>query len=208
MGWVASLVGDLRWLTVDEHFECGRDWTLSQWVHHFSGSPCSMLKRIKKICNSPFANICSQWATSPVLQQFASPVVCYICGHISPSLQAHSVHNSSSHGIKSKFRRYVDGTHCRICLCQFWTRERCLNHVRYRSKICQANTLMRGPVLSQEESDALDRECCAENQLLHSAGKRRHFVDFPVIRLIGPLLLVLTLRHSGHHPLGFGYNYH
>ncbi len=68
--------------------------------------------------------------------------------------------------------------------------------------------LMRGPALSQEESDALDRLCCPDNVTLHKAGKRRHFADLPCVRLHGPILPVIALRQGGHHPLGFGHNYY
>ena len=68
--------------------------------------------------------------------------------------------------------------------------------------------LMRGPVLTQEESDALDSIDCPSNVLLHRAGKRRHFAEFPCVRLHGPILPILTIRQSSHHPLGFGHNYH
>ena len=137
----------------------------------------------------------------------ADPVTCDICGHISKSSQSHSVHMCSKHGVKSRFRRYVDGHVCRICLRNFWTRERCLNHVRYRSVICKSNTLMRGPVISNEEADSLDQMDCSEHSRLYALGKRRCNADLPCIQNQGPLLPIITIHSSSHHRLGFGHNY-
>ena len=124
------------------------------------------------------------------------------------SLQAHSVHLASSHSFKSKLRKYVDGHTCRICLKNFWTRERCPNHVRYRSQVCYANALMRGPVLSQEEADELDSIDCLEHQKLYAVGRRRHKAVLPCVQMPGPLLPVIPICASSHHPLGLGHNYY
>mgnify|MGYP006893448882 CR=1 FL=1 len=88
-------------------------------------------------------------------------------------------------------------------------RERCLNHVRYRSNICLSNVKLRGPLLSDAEANALDDDCRDENVILHRAGKRRHHVVSPSIRLQGPLLPIFLLEghESNHHPLGRGHNY-
>ena len=66
-------------------------------------------------------------------------------GSQSKSYQAHCLHSFSKHGFKSLLRKYVLLTHCLVCLREFHTRENCLNHIRYRSKICRSNLLMRGP---------------------------------------------------------------
>jgi len=205
-GWVSSLKSDLFWLSSAEAFSSCGSFSVTQWVAFLAAAPGRYLKQIKAFCKSPFANICTQWATSSVLKQYSSPIVCYICGKESNSLQAHSVHLSSSHNIKSKFRRYVDGATCRVCLRNFSSRECCLNHVRYRSKVCYANALMRGPVLTIEEADALDQQERSEYQALHRAGKRRHVASVPCMQAHGPLLPIITLRHSEHHPLGYGHN--
>ena len=107
--------------------------------------------------------------------------------------------------IHSEFRRYVPFTYCVICLREFWSRERCLNHVK-KSKVCKFNLLMQEPLLSQEQADSLDQECSARNGQLHAAGRRRHATDLSAIRLQGPLLPILLSESmvSPHHPLGGG----
>ena len=72
-----------------------------------------------------------------------------------------------------------------------------------------ANSLLRGPLLTTEEANALDDECKALNRSLYSAGKRRHHVSTPAVQLAGPLLPIVVddAKYSKHHPLGRGHNY-
>ena len=96
-----------------------------------------------------------------------------------------------------------------MCLKEFWTRERVLNHIKYRSKVCRLNLHLRGPCLSEQEADALDFACASSNVDLYRQGRRRHHVSKPSIRLPGPLLAVVLPEDllSEHHPLGVGRNY-
>ena len=106
-------------------------------------------------------------------------------------------------------RQFVAGTFCPVCLRQFWTRERVVNHVRYRSRVCKANLLLLGPCLSVEEADALDVSENGANLVLQRKGRRRHHAEQPVSRLQGPLRTVFSLPgcHSEYHALGKGHNY-
>ena len=208
-GWVCAIASDLKWLCQAEPFVSCVGFSVEQWADHVLAGPRAFIGAVRKFCKSPYANIVTQWATCPELKVLANPITCEVCGHISRSAQSHALHLSSKHGIKSKFRRYVDGSVCKVCLVQFWSRERCLNHIRYRSVVCKANHLFRGPVLSLDEAKSLDLEACTVNRKLHASGKRRHNVpaDEPCVRLSGPLLPIITARSSSHHPLGFGANY-
>jgi len=204
-GWASSLASDLRWLCTSTKFAECTGWDISQWAEYVQAHPKVSAKQISAFCKSPFANICAQWAVSPVLQAFAQPIACTACGRISKSSQAHSVHMFRSHGIKCMFRRYIPHTHCLVCLREFWSRERCLNHAK-KSKVCRSNLLLLGPCLSQEEADALDQDCKVRNRELHAAGRRRHATDLSSVRLQGPLqpIIVLESHVSSHHPLGVG----
>ena len=186
-------------------FETCIDWDLPRWVTYVQTYPKASVQQVRDYCKSPFANICAQWAVTPALQVFSQPVCCSICGKVSKSSQAHALHMFRGHGVKCKFRRYVPFTHCVICLREFWSRERCLNHVK-KSKVCKFNLLMQEPLLSQEQADSLDQECSARNRQLHAAGRRRHATDLSAIRLQGPLLPILLSESmvSPHHPLGVG----
>ena len=180
-------------------------WDLSRWVEYITVSPRTSAKQFKAYCKSPFANICIQWAVSNVLLAFAAPIECSICGRLSKSSQAHAVHTFTKHGIKCRFRLYVPFTHCLVCLREFWSRERCLNHVK-KSKVCKYNLILRGPCLSQDEADSLDQDDRMRNRQLHLVGRRRHAVDNAAVRLPGPLepIILLESQISSHHPLGCG----
>jgi hypothetical protein len=205
-GWISSVNGDLKWLASSGEFASCSNFDCSQWLEYIAEDCSSVLRRIRTYCKSPFANIVTRWADSDVLRVFASPMVCYICGHVSKSLQAHSVHLSSKHQIKCKFRRYVDGNTCQVCLVNFGTRERCLNHVRYRSNVCRINYVMRGPSLTNDEAIALDSKDHEANRVLYSQCKRRHQAGSPCLQSLGPFLPILVERPSMHHHLGVGHN--
>ena len=89
-GWVWSLRQDLSWLKActAEFSECLAE-SLGSWVELVKADPKSFLKRVGKVCKSPFANIVTQWATTPVLEAFARPIRCMLCNTISRSYQAH-----------------------------------------------------------------------------------------------------------------------
>ncbi len=103
----------------------------------------------------------------------------------------------------------MDTTFCPICLVQFHTRVRCVNHVRFRSQICRINLALKGPIICEVEANKLD-ECDRElNRDLARNGKKSCHASSPAVRLPGPLeaLLVSQDTYSSHHPLGFGRNY-
>ena len=83
-----------------------------------------------------------------------------------------------------------------------------INHIRYRSQVCKANLLLRGPCLSEDEADALDGHEHGAHVSLQKKGKRRHHAELPVIRLQGPLCTVFSMLgcYSEHSVLGVGHN--
>ena len=188
-----------------EDFESFSGYSVAQWYNKLSESPKLFLRKIKRFCKTPFANMVSSWAQSESLKIMSAPLVCYFCGNVSSSFQAHSVHLASSHGIKCKFRKYVDGPVCRVCLKNFDTRDRCLNHAK-KSLVCKLNLLCRGPCIDEEEAKRLDDLDKSHNVSLYRRGRRSNFAEFPVIQCHGPLLPVIQSRPSTHHVLGFGYN--
>jgi hypothetical protein len=114
-----------------------------------------------------------------------------------------------AHGSRNPLCVYVSSTHCCVCLKEFHTRERALNHVRYRSATCRANLLLRGPVITVDEANALDESMRVHNRALSKEGKRRHTASKPAVQLCGPLLPIVTSGEvRGHyHPLGRGHSY-
>ena len=100
-------------------------------------------------------------------------------------------------------------TFCPVCLKQFWSRERVVNHIRYRSKVCLANLKLRGPCLTTLEADELDVVEHGAHAKLARSGLRSHHASIPAVQLAGPLQSVFAIpgTESLHHALGRGHNY-
>jgi len=208
--WCEALLADLRWLALCSDFGLAVDSDFDTWCGEVRCSPTKFVTRVRKFCKTPFANITDQWAISPTLQSFAAPLACCYCDKSFSSKQSLALHAFKAHGIKSALRIYIDDvTYCSICLREFWSRERVLNHVKYRSAVCRTNLRLRGPVITADRADEIDSKYRAEHALLARKGRRRHHMDRPSIRLLGPLLPIVLLdgQESSHHPLGRGHTY-
>ena len=161
-----------------------------------------------KTCSLSIANVVTQWARSPAIATLGETHECEMCGNAFRTKQALAVHRFKTHGSKSIERQYLPGTQCPICLVEFWTRERVINHVRYRSKVCRENLLVRLPELSQQQADHLDEFEQETFRKMQACGNRRHKAIEPCIQASGPLLLIVLDpdRVSAHHPLGKGHS--
>ena len=134
------------------------------------------------------------------------------CVRLPLEVQAGAVasHKHAKHGIKRPERLCIDGTHCPICLREFWARERVIVHVAEKSAVCRLNLLLQGPVLSQEQADHLDSlEVQGRISDNRRAGLRRARAQEPCVRLPGPLVNIIPLgeTHGARHPLGHGHQW-
>ena len=168
-----------------------------------------MNKETKKFARTRFANISPIDEVAKPCAQDGCSFECDLCEYSCSTFQRLSLHKFKRHGIKNIWRLYVGSfTHCNVCLKQFWTRERLLNHVRYRSKICKHNLQLRGPVCDIETAEALDSADAETNADLYRKGLRRHNVDDPVVQLSGPVLPIVPIDCfvQSKHRLGNGHN--
>ena len=92
----------------------------------------------------------------------------------------------------------------------FHTRERLLEHLKYKGKICRKYTFLLGYCMTEEEADTIDVSLRPANVELARMGKRRHHVDKWCKRLQGPIIpIILDPQYmSNHHPFGRGYNHY
>ncbi len=72
------------------------------------------------------------------------------------------------------------------CLVHFHTRIRLLNHIRYKSKPCQAMYSAWGPCMSAEQADAIEADLRSDNRQLYVEGRRTHHARLMAYRLPGP----------------------
>ena len=202
--WVEAVSHDMSVVSgVDAKYSC----ELSKLCQCFQnlGSP----KPFKKLLISPILSM-----DVPPEKELKAPdqdFQCYICNKQFYSLQSFSLHQFKAHGIRNLCRQYVAGSVCPLCLVNFHTRERLLNHVRYRSIICRKYVMKGPPPLSMEEADQLDADDRLKMRQLRSAGNRKHSAtrdDGVCHRAHGPLLHNIDVPNpSTHHPFGKGRNY-
>ena len=146
-GWTASVMSDLKWLQLDPSFESGKDFAIGEWIDYVGQYHKQFKKLIMKFSRTRIANVAPVKSDQAELTLGESLFTCSSCSYQTNTNQKLSLHLFKSHGIKNMWRHYIgDRIHCSVCLKLFWTRERLLNHVRYRSKICKYNLLLRGPI--------------------------------------------------------------
>ena len=170
------------------------------------GSPS---KAIKKVMYSPIFR--ADVPLKPAKVQSALSFQCHMCSRCFPSNQTRALHLFKVHGVKSDVRLRIDTTHCPVCMLQFHTRERVLNHVKFRSKVCRTYICDGPPILTVEMADALDMQEQESNRKRAACGVRRHKLtkeSGPCFRMPGPLISINVSAPSDHHTLGRGRNYH
>jgi len=219
-GWTHSLLGDLRWLSLCPKFEtiAGQlgDNSVNTdiydcWFAYARDNHKFMSREVKKFARTRIANIPPLDDGKAGMTNLAcdSNHECEICNLSFDTFQKMCLHKFKKHGVKNIWRLYIGSfTHCPVCLRQFWSRERLLNHVRYRSKVCKYNLQMRGPVCDAITADELDTAEADANAILYRGGKRRHVVIDPVMQLSGPVMPILQIGAvQTSHRLGNGHNY-
>jgi hypothetical protein len=209
-GWTASIVSDLKWLQLDPAFDSGKEFSIEEWMNYICEYPKRFKQLTMKFSKTRIANLSDDKAEKVEATPGGCMLSCSLCSYQASTTQKLSLHLFKHHSIRNLWRHYI-GTrvHCSVCLKLFWTRERLLNHIRYRSKVCKHNLLLRGPICSEEESLAIDNDCLDAHQKLQSESKRRHHVEEPVLQLSGPLqfqVLLMCTDTTNQHRLGNGHN--
>jgi len=208
--WASTVISDLRWLASFAKFQRCHDLSMEAWIHVVRTEGKAFKREVIAICRSDFANVVTMWARSDAQSKGGGSFFCGQCTKALNTYQALCLHKFKAHGIKCIERLYVEGTRCTICLTEFWTRERVLNHIKYRSQVCRENLLMLPPVITHERADELDAEEMAYISELCRKGKRRHFAAEPCLRAHGPFRPNIVCDPdvaSSHHPFGRGRNY-
>lgn len=206
-GWTGEIISDFRWLLLGKAIDGAE--TVNDCLSFLEDRPKDFGRIVKKYSHQKFANLDAYQAEPSLHAPVMELCPCITCGKTFPNKQTLSLHMFKVHNQKDPCRLYLPkGTlHCPVCLVFFHSRERVLNHVRYRSQICRSN-LVYMPKMTENEADEIDHElACANRELIHQ-GKRRHTADRPAIQMAGPIKLHIQPSHpSPHHPLGRGHRY-
>ena len=207
-GWVHAVLDNIEWVSFANGNTPNEGMTVNDLIVSIRGDYSSFRKGLRKACKSKLASLHS--CDYPSDAKPSLGMIEYItCGLLFPSAQQLALHMFKAHGVKSILRRYVCTTHCTVCMKEFHTRERHLNHLRYRSQICKLSLLLHPPLICEEEAVEADSVQCDVNCTLQKQGKRRHHAASPCVQLCGPLqyIPVDPSTASNHHPLGRGHNY-
>jgi hypothetical protein len=208
--WGEEVQRDLKWLELDPAFTSCKMFSFAQWQSAIIENPKAFKKRVNKYARTRIANVPNhESVTKNDGTKSGTDLSCVYCEYQCMTLQQLNLHMFKKHQVKNMWRHYVgDLTYCRICMKQFHTRERLLNHVRYKSKVCRVNMLLHGPICDEINSTEHDQQCTEANVLLQQQSRRRaHAVD-PVVQLTGPSMILGVDEHqSGQRRLGNGHNY-
>ena len=111
------------------------------------------------------------------------------CHSIFASWQQLQLHMFSKHGYLHPAHMLTQDTHCSICLTQFHTRTRLLEHLQYKGKRfkCFLTLCSAGPSISYERARELNKIEAISNTALAHKGLRRSYAAKLAHRTPGPL---------------------
>ena len=116
------------------------------------------------------------------------PCICQDCGKHLSSAQQLNLHRFRKHGWLHPAHTLVNDVLCRICLTDFHTRTRLLEHVMYKGKKhrCLQRLQICGEVISYQEALELNTVEAQNNILLYRSGHKRLHAAKPAHRFVDP----------------------
>ena len=136
-GWIDEVQRNFLWLKrVDR--ACTTSFLdevshLYDWVPLVKLRPQWWKKKVKEICQSPFANAVAAEDSIRLLPASACVADVYRCSEcpcVFSSWQKTRLHEFKVHGIGIEARKYIDGSHsCPACLSRFRTRTQAVRHL-------------------------------------------------------------------------------
>ena len=117
------------------------------------------------------------------------PCICQDCGKSMNSIQQLNLHRFRKHGWLHPAHTLVDNVFCRICLTNFHTRTRLLEHIMYKGRKhrCLHRLQMCGEVISYQRALELNAIEAQDNILLYRSGHKRSYATKPAHHVCGLL---------------------
>ncbi len=103
-------------------------------------------------------------------QHMGSAVPCDQCGKTFQHNAALAVHQHKAHGLRVAARRVAVTGQCGACSRNYHTRPRLILHLQYGHTPCLTHLLRHGPVMSEEEANAMDQQDVAKGVASHQKG--------------------------------------
>ena len=222
--WIAALVQDFKWLASSEIYREYYLYTIPQWVGVVKVDPKLFISNVRKFANTPFANLYSFIPINsnpdpPFALDDIPPIPvaitnesfqCTICSHLPfQTKQQLMTHMCAAHRVKHDILVRVSTTHCEICLIQFHSRARLLQHLKKKPKnICRENYFDFPPCYTADQLKEVDELEAVNHRKLYAAALRAYHAEKPCYSLLGCFRdIKYVTRPSKHHPLGKGYQY-
>ena len=195
--YIKSLQNDFRTLcNIGTTFEYARNWDMSRWVRYIEDHYVSYNRQIRIVLSSSEATqyiyiyICRPKPTGNIAP---SPEIslhpCDLCGKVLGTYQQLQLHMFSKHDWLHPADLLTHETHCSICLTQFHTRSRLLEHLKYKGARfqCFRTLSSSGPSITYQYARQLNQQEAILNKALAHKGLRRSYARKPAHRTPGPL---------------------
>ena len=199
-GWTKSVLSDLVWLSLSDDLSMLAGMEFGDCIDYVGSHMKAFKRSVRKFSRLRIANFPSEpnnCGPTDLVSAISAGHKCSVCELVFGTFQKLCLHSFKKHGNKSIWRLYVGSyVHCYVCMKQFWSHERLLNHVRYRSSVCRHNMRLRGPIFDETQAREFEKSCASVNVSLHRQGKRRHAIEEPVVQLSGPRMPILEIPSS------------
>ena len=189
--FISALQADLKFpVDLGGVFEAFRGKSIAEWTSYLCNHSRHFLNHASEALGSEgaiFRDTPPSKNTTPTQEN--TPFSCQDCPKCFNSFQQLQLHRFSKHGCVHPLHMAAKDTHCPICLLQFHTRHRLLEHIKYKGKKrhCTALLSSRPPIFSEAEARELDADAAKSARQLAHRGLRRTHAAKPSHREPGPM---------------------
>ena len=204
--WLRAVEDDIRMLTRTVVFQELAGCTVARWCDSIRHGPAAFKRKLKAACSDPLVSSRASWASTRHLQSIGLDWNCELCANSYKSRQALAVLSAIKHKEKHAAHWLVDDTFCPVCLTEFWTRHKVLEHLQEKAPKCFAFLSLTTPRLPAARVEELDELARQQARCMKITGSRRATALRPAMRLAGPLpnVPLEELAEGRHHLLGVG----
>ena len=186
-----AVTQDLRVITtIGEEYQKYQGYHIAQWVQYIRDNRRRFMLDISNILSTTASTLAHiPISDTPNNSTLREPCICQECGKVEKSLQQLNLHRFRKHGWLHPAHTLVDNVFCRICLTNFHTRTRLLEHIMYKGKKhrCFLRLQKCGEVISYQRALELNAIEAQNNLILYRAGHKRSYAAKPAHRIYGPL---------------------
>ena len=186
-----AVTQDLRVVaTLGEEYHQYQGYHIAQWIEYIRHDSRRFLRDVHRIFSSNGSTLAHiPISVSSPKAAVGEPCICQDCGKIESTYQQLQLHRFRKHGWLHPAHMLINNTYCRICLTEFHTRTRLLEHIMYKGKRhrCLCRLQKCGEVITHGEALELNSIEAKNNLALYHSGHKRSYAAKPAHRVCGPL---------------------